>query len=187
MSNTLWTLLVAAVTAMVTALAVGLFISPRMEARKKRVGDLNSLRDTFHANLMRITTSCQLLKKFELPAADDPHCTPAMRERLTGERNRWWQQIDEATMWLVDNAAIYASSWPFPRLVRLANAHAYYARVVVMSERDEAMKVEFLRLLTVPVFRQFFGFPWARARHVETDQRAFDALCMAINAEPNTP
>ncbi len=28
-----------------------------------------------------------------------------MREQLTGERNRWLRQLDEATLWLLDNAA----------------------------------------------------------------------------------
>jgi hypothetical protein len=39
MPNTLWALLVAAVTAVMTTLAVGLFVTPRMEARKKRLGE----------------------------------------------------------------------------------------------------------------------------------------------------
>lgn len=187
MSNTLWTLLVAAVTAVVTALAVGLFVTPRMEARKKRVGEIHTSRDTFHANLMRVISACRLLQRIELPAADDPHCSPVLRERLTGERNRWWQQLDEATSWLLDNASTYATTWPAPRLVRLANDHAMYARAVVLSEREEAVKVELLHALAVPVWRQFFGFAWSRVRHVEADHQAFDETAARISGEPGTP
>jgi hypothetical protein len=84
MPNTVWILLVAAVTAVVTALAVGLFVTPRMEARKKRLGEVHTARDTFGANTLRVISACSLLQRFELPAADDPDWTPVMRERLIG-------------------------------------------------------------------------------------------------------
>ncbi|MFF3691703.1 hypothetical protein [Streptomyces sp. NPDC002187] len=82
-----WTLLVAAVTAVVTALATGLFVTPRMEARKKRLGGVHAARDTFGVNTMRIISACSLLRKVQLPADDEPGCTPVMRERLAGQGN----------------------------------------------------------------------------------------------------
>ncbi|MFD6311035.1 hypothetical protein [Streptomyces nigra] len=102
MPNTLWTFPVAAVTAVVTGVAVGLFVTPRTEARKKRLGEVHAARDTFGANMLRVISACSLLQRFELPPADDPGWTPAMRERLTRERGRWLQQLDEATVWLLD-------------------------------------------------------------------------------------
>lgn len=187
MPNTLWTLLVAAVTAVVTALAVGLFVTPRMEARKKRLGEVHTARDTFGANMLRIISACSLLQRFELPAADDPDWTPVMRERLAGERSRWWQQLDDATVWLLDNAATYAGSWPNSRIIRFAIDYAGHARAVVLSEREEATKVELLLALTVPVQRQFFGWPWSRARHVVADHRVFAETIALISGEPSTP
>ncbi|MFF2721343.1 hypothetical protein [Streptomyces sp. NPDC058011] len=186
MPNTLWTLLVAAVAAVVTALAVGLVVAPRMEARKKRAGDVHTARDTFGATMLRILSICSLLQKFERPAADNPDWTPVLRERLTGERNRWWQQLDEATVWLLDNAATYAGSWPNARIIQFAIDYATHARLVVLSEREEATKVELLLALTVPVQRQFFGWPWSRARHHFADHRAFDETIAHISGEPST-
>ncbi|MDT0570333.1 hypothetical protein RM704_23165 [Streptomyces sp. DSM 3412] len=187
MPNTLWTLLVAVVAAVVTALAVGLFVTPRMEARKKRVGEVHTARDTFGASMLRVISACSLLQRFGIPAADDPDWTSVMCERLTNERNRWWQQLDETTMWLLDNAATYAGSWPSSRIIRLAVDYAGHARAVMLSEREEATKVELLLALTVPVQRQFFGFWWSRVRHYVDDQRAFAETVAHISGEPSAP
>ncbi|MEU6593250.1 hypothetical protein ABZ923_29175 [Streptomyces sp. NPDC046881] len=179
-----WTLLVAAATAVVTALATGLFVTPRMEARKKRVGEVLASRDTFSASMTRIISACALLSRLQLPADDEPGWTPVMRERLAGERERWWQQIDDATRWLIDNCATYAGSWPTQRLIQFAIDYAGNARIVFLSEREEATKLELLLALTVPVQRQFFGWPWARARHAVADHRSFAETLVRIGGEP---
>jgi hypothetical protein len=57
----------------------------------------------------------------------------------------------------------------------------------VLSERQEATKVELLLALTAPVQRQFFGWPWSRARHVVADHRAFAEAIALISGEPGTP
>ncbi|WP_330294101.1 hypothetical protein [Streptomyces sp. NBC_00576] len=187
MPNTVWTLLVAAVTAVVTALAVGLFVTPRMEARKKRLGEVHTARDTFSTNMTRIISACASLQRFQLPPDGESGLTPVARERLTGERERWWQQIDDATRWLIDNVALYAGSWPLPDLIQFATAYAGNARIVVLSEREEATKVELLIALTVPVQRQFFGFPWSRARHHVADRQSFAETLALIGGEPSAP
>ncbi|MFJ2833585.1 hypothetical protein ACIPC1_39610 [Streptomyces sp. NPDC087263] len=184
MSDTLWTLLLATVTAVVAALAVGLFVTPRMEARRTRLGEVHTARDTFGANMMRIISACSLLQKIELPPDDEPDWTPVMRERLAGERNRWLEQLDDATRWLIDNVVTYAGSWPMRRLIRFAVDYAGNARMVVLSEREEAAKVELLLALTVPVQRQFFGWLWSRARHHHADHRAFAETIARISGEP---
>ncbi|MEV5479981.1 MULTISPECIES: hypothetical protein [Streptomyces] len=66
MPNIVWTLLVAAATAVVTALATGLFVTPRMEARKKRLGDVHAARDAFSAHMTRIASVCALLQQTAL-------------------------------------------------------------------------------------------------------------------------
>ncbi|SFO06714.1 hypothetical protein SAMN04487980_105319 [Streptomyces sp. cf124] len=155
-----------------------------MEARKKRLGEVHTARDTFGASMLRVISACSLLQKIELPSANDPDWTPVMRERVTNERNRWWQQLDETTVWLLDNAATYAGSWPNSRIIQFAIDYAGHARAVVLSEREEATKVELLLALIVPVQRQFFGWPWSRARHVLADQRAFVETVARISGEP---
>jgi hypothetical protein len=179
--------LLLAATAVVTALAKGLFVTPRMEARKKRLGGVHATRDTFSANMTRIISACGLLQQVQLPADDEPGWTPVMRERLAGERERWWQQIDDATRGLIDNVVAYAGSWPTAYLIQFAVDYASNARMVALSEREEATKLELLLALTVPVQRQFFGWSWARARHAPADRRTFAATVARISGEPATP
>ncbi|MFF3617482.1 hypothetical protein [Streptomyces sp. NPDC002580] len=135
--------------------------------------------------MLRIVSACSLLQRFELPPADDPGWTPVMRERLTGERDRWMQQLDDATVWLLDNAMTYAGSWPSAQIIRFAVDYAGHARAVVLSEREEATKVELLLELTMPVQRQFFGWSWSRARHAVADRRAFAETIARISGEPS--
>ncbi|MFJ2112430.1 hypothetical protein ACIOEX_11145 [Streptomyces sp. NPDC087850] len=187
MPNTVWTLLVAAATAVVTALATGLFVTPRMEARKKRLGDVHAARDAFSAHMTRIATVCALLQQIQLPAEDEPGRTPVMRERLAGERERWWEQLDESTRWLIDNVATYAGSWAPQSLIQFAVEYAGNARLVVLSEREEATKVQILLALTLPVQRQFFGWPWSRARYAVADRQSFAGTLTLISGEPTTP
>jgi hypothetical protein len=110
-----------------------------------------------------------------------------MRERLASERNRWWRQLDDATVWLLDNTVTYAGSWPNTRIIRFAVDYAGHARAVVLSEREEAVKVELLLALTMPVQRQFFGWPWPRVRHVLADHRAFAQTIAHLSGEPGIP
>ncbi len=148
--DTLLTLLVATSTAVVTALATGLLITPRMEARKKRLGDVHAARDAFRTHMSRIASACALLRQVPPPADDEPGWTPVMRQRLAGERERWWQQLDESTRRLIDNVAAYAESWGPHMLVGLAVQYASNARMVALSERQEARKAELLIALTLP-------------------------------------
>ncbi|MEU0177883.1 hypothetical protein ABZ178_31725 [Streptomyces massasporeus] len=90
-------------------------------------------------------------------------------------------------MWMLNNAATYAGSWPNSRIFRFAIDYAGHARAVVLSEREEATKVELLLALYVPVQRQFFGWPWSRARHAVADHRALAETIARISGEPSTP
>ncbi|MFJ8364457.1 hypothetical protein [Streptomyces sp. NPDC093984] len=112
MPDSVWTIVVAAVTAVVTTTATGLIVAPRLEARRKRLVEVHAARDAFGAHMLQIISACVHLQNIQLPPADDPAWTPVLRERLAGERERWWQQIDDATRWLIDNVATYAGSWP---------------------------------------------------------------------------
>ncbi|WP_216588285.1 hypothetical protein [Streptomyces brasiliscabiei] len=181
--STSWTILVAAATAVVTALPIGLFVTPRMEARKKRLGDVHAARDAFSGHMTRIASVCVLLQQIQLPAEEAPGWTPVMRERLAGERERWWQQLDESTQWLIDNVGMYAGSWASKSLIQYAG----HARIVLLSETEEATKVEILLALTLPVQRQFFGWPWSRARHAVTDRQSFAGTLALVGGEPTTP
>ncbi|MFJ8199082.1 hypothetical protein [Streptomyces sp. NPDC096152] len=187
MPDTVRTILVAAATAVVTTAAAGLLVIPRLEARKKRLVEVHAARDAFGAHMLRIISACAQLQNIQLPAADDPDWTPVLRERLAGERERWWQQIDDATRWLIDNVATYATSWPMRHLIEMPITYAGHARMVVLSEREEATKLELLLELTVPVQRQYFGWLGSRARHIAADNRAFAQTIARLTAEPTAP
>ncbi|MDL2076247.1 hypothetical protein QNN03_07320 [Streptomyces sp. GXMU-J15] len=183
--NLVWTLVVAAVTALVTAITVGLVATPRLDARKKRIGDAHAARDTFGTHLLTVLAACTLLR---LTPRDDPEWTPVLRERVKGERARWLEQLDDSTRWMVDHVFTYAGSWPLQRHKNLAVSYATNARGVFLSERQETTKLELLVALTTPVQRQFFGFWWSRARHHAADQRAFDeAVARLTEAAPRVP
>ncbi|MEU3501581.1 hypothetical protein ABZ726_12665 [Streptomyces hundungensis] len=183
MPITAWTILVAAITALVTTTATGLIVTPRMEARKKRLGEVHSARDAFSTHMTTVVSACTRLLNMPALADDDAAWTPTMRERLGAERARWLQQIDDATRWMIDNVATYAGSWPMRGLIEFATAYAANARMVVLSEREEIAKLRHLVDLTLPVQRQFFGWPWARARHHFADRRAFAATLALLERE----
>lgn len=183
MHSTVWTILVAAVTAVVVSIANGLIVTPRMEARKKRLGEVHSARDSFSTHMTTIVSACVRLLSVPPPADDDTAWTPVMRGRLAGERERWLQQIDDSTRWMIDNVATYAGSWPLRRLVEFATAYAANARMVMLSEREETAKLRHLLDLTRPVQRQFFGWPWSRARHHFADRRAFADILDRLERE----
>ncbi|MEU3341997.1 hypothetical protein [Streptomyces sp. NPDC006668] len=185
--NIAWTLLVAAATSVVTTLAVGVLVAPRMEARKKRIGEVHTARDTFGSHMLRIISTCHQLQAIQPPADDDPNWTPVLRERLAGERARWWHQIDDSTRWMIDNVVTYAGSWPVRRLIKLPITYAGHARMVVLSEREENTKLELLLQLTVPIQRQYFGWPWSRVRHLVADHRAFEATVARLDGEDSAP
>jgi hypothetical protein len=99
MPSTLWTLLVAAVTAVVTAL--GEVRSSTRAWRPARNGWAGP-HCPRHPRREHAADHLRLLTAIEIRAApaDDPEWTPVMRERLANERNRWLQQLDDAIGWL---------------------------------------------------------------------------------------
>jgi hypothetical protein len=184
MPGTLWTILVAAVTAVVTAIATGLFVTPRLEARKKRIGEAHAARDTFNAHLRMVVSACGRL---QLLRADNPAWTPVLRERVTAERERWLQQLDDATRWMVDHLETYAGSWAMVQHIDFVVPYAGNARMLMLSELDEATKLELLTALTLPVRRQAFGFWWYRVLHRVDDRRAFTETLARLTGGPTAP
>jgi len=173
-------LAVAAATAVVTTTTTGLIVTPRLDARKKRITEAHAARDTFDTHLMTVLATCSLLEQTPI---DDPEWTPVLRDRVKGERERWLQQLDDATRWMVDHVFTYAGSWPLQRHKDFAVSYAGTARGLVLSERDEAIKRELLVALTLPVQRQFFGYWWSRARHYRADQRLFAETVARLNSQ----
>ncbi|MEU2500264.1 hypothetical protein ACPCC5_27290 [Streptomyces pseudogriseolus] len=186
MPNILWTLLVATVTALVTTVATGVLVIPRLEARKRRIQEAHTARDTFNSNLLKIISACARLQSLPLPAADDPDCTEVVRVRLAAERERWMQQLDDATRWLIDHVETYAAGWPLGELRTMAAHYAAASRMVMISERPEETKAELLAELAAPVQGIYFTYAWNRARNYRTDRASLAAALARVHALPAT-
>ncbi|MEV7565433.1 hypothetical protein [Streptomyces tanashiensis] len=153
---------VALVTALVTTVGTGWLVVPRLEARKRRIGEIHQARDKFLASMLRIVSAGARLRAMQEPAADDPGCTQEMRGRIRAERARWVRQLDEATEWMVDNVETYAPSWPAAVLREMIGTYVAYARAVAISERRADRKAELLTELTEPVWEVFGSRSWQR-------------------------
>ncbi|MFG2334696.1 hypothetical protein ACGFMM_34555 [Streptomyces sp. NPDC048604] len=154
------TILIALATALVTTVGTGWLVMPRLEARKRRIMDAHQARDKFLATMLRIVSAAARLQAFAEPAASDPACTAVMRERITAERARWVNQLDEGTAWMVDNLETYAPTWPTEHLRGLIALYVSHARAVMISERSDDRKAQRLTELTTPVWEVFGSRGW---------------------------
>ncbi|MFJ9343775.1 hypothetical protein ACIRP0_31510 [Streptomyces sp. NPDC101733] len=187
MQSTLWTLTLAALTAVVTSVAVGLLVTPRLEARKRRIQEVHTARDTFSSSVLTILTSCGRLRDLPLPPDGDPATTGNVRTRLESDRERWLQQLDDATMWMIDHLETFALSWPSARLRNLAGRYVVASRMTVLSDREESTKIEILLDLTAPIQGIFFTRWWHRARHLHRYMTQLEGTLGRLTAPDPTP
>jgi len=79
------------------------------------------------------------------------------------ERERSELQVDEATAYLFDNIEFFAMTYPGALGLReLAMEYATTSRLVWISNRSLARKVELLQSLSAPIEVIFFGYWWKR-------------------------
>ncbi|MER6279674.1 hypothetical protein ABT202_25845 [Streptomyces sp900105245] len=174
------TILIALATALVTTVGTGWLVVPRLEARKRRIGEAHQARDRFLASMLRIVAAAARLREIEEPAADDPGWTDVMRERVRAERARWMKQIDEATEWMVDNMETFAPTWPTDVLRQMIGTYVAHARAVAISEREDTKKAERLVELTEPVWAVFGSRGWQRGPRLIP--RSIERLTAAVEA-----
>ncbi|MGW4442026.1 hypothetical protein [Streptomyces sp. NPDC004682] len=93
--ETLETLVLALATSLATTVGVGWLVAPRLEVRKRRIGELHQARGRFLASMLRIVSAAGRLRAVEEPALGDPGWTDVMRDRVRAERARWMTQLDE--------------------------------------------------------------------------------------------
>lgn len=176
MSMPTWlaTVLIAAGTSVVARMVPDLTVVSRLDARRARVKAVHDARDRFSNCVITMLTLCGALVAWDIP--DD--VSDIVRARLEGESERWRGLIDETTVWLIDNSAFYALSWP-RNLRVIAGRYATETRGVWLSERTEADKVRLLGDLTAHIQSIYFIRLWrvmARAEALRNVQNAFDAL-----------
>lgn len=172
------TVVVALVTALVTTVGTGWLVVPRLEARKRRIGELHQARDKFLASMLRVVSAGTRLQAIGEPAADDPAWTEEMRGRVRAERARWMKQLDEATEWMVDNLETYAPTWPTAVLREMIGTYVAHARAVAISGRGDDRKAELLTELTEPVWEVFGSRGWQRGPRLLP--RSVDRLAATI-------
>ncbi|MFI0818303.1 hypothetical protein ACH4TX_15775 [Streptomyces sp. NPDC021098] len=168
-----------------TTLFVGLVITPRLEARNRRISAVHQARDEFSRRVLRILSACARLRDTPVPHTLTEE-RPVLSQRLTAERQRWIDQLDEATRYLVDDLEAFVLSYATPRGRDIAGRFAVYARAVVLSDRPLGTKVERLTALTGPVQDIFFTRRWRLITIVSSFQ-AFEQAVAAIEEEqPST-
>ncbi|MGW6405005.1 hypothetical protein [Streptomyces sp. NPDC055134] len=168
-----------------TSLFIGYFITPRLEARKphidariNRVRARYETRDEFSKRIVIIfSVSARLQATVVTPSLVEAR--PAFAEKMNAERQRWIDQLDEATRYLVDNLEGFAFGRATDRIRLIVADFIIHARTVVLSERPVEQQVEHLLALTTPIYEVFLVVPRWRAT---TWNRHFDAFERAVAA-----
>lgn len=83
---------------------------PQEDARKKRIGRPTPPGTPSTPTCRRSFRRARACSRFRRTTV----WTPVVRERLTGERKRWLQQLDDDTRWMVDRFSL-PSVWPWGR------------------------------------------------------------------------
>lgn len=167
MPNLIYTVLVAALTAVVVLTVNSLTVMPRLEARNRRIQAAHRARDAFESNVLIILGSCQRLGGWQVPS----DASPKVRQAVLAERERWFRQLDDATMQMVDQVEQFALGYvSYMGIQDLAIRYAGAVRAVMISERAKVEKVELLVRLTEPVHGVFFARWWWRISHLPDEK-----------------
>ncbi|MFD3524551.1 hypothetical protein [Streptomyces sp. NPDC058653] len=159
----------------VTTLFVGFVITPRLEARNKRINLAHQARDEFSRRVLTILSASARLRETPIPAALAEQ-RPALTERLNAERDRWVDQLDEATRYMVDNMETFALGYAPERARDIVGRFVAHSRAVMLSERAVETKAERLAALAGPVQNLFFTRRW----RVLTIGRSFEEFERAV-------
>ncbi|MEU3973395.1 hypothetical protein [Streptomyces bacillaris] len=160
-----------------TALFIGLVITPRLEARNKRVRLAHEARDEFSRRVLVILSASARLRETPIPDSLAEQ-RPTLAERLTAERDRWVDQLDEATRYMVDHMETFGLSYATKRGRDIVGRFVVQSRAVVLSERSVETKAERLTALAGPVQNIFFTRRW----RVLTIGRSFEEFDRAVAA-----
>ncbi|NED75983.1 hypothetical protein [Streptomyces sp. e14] len=160
-----------------TTLFVGLVITPRLEARNKRVRLAHEARDEFSRRVLIILSASARLRGTPIPDSLAEQ-RPILTERLTAERDRWVDQLDEATRYMVDHLETFGLGYPTERGRDIVGRFVIQSRAVMLSERSVETKAERLAALAGPVQNIFFTRRW----RVLTIGRSFEEFDLAVAA-----
>ncbi|MFG2630166.1 hypothetical protein [Streptomyces sp. NPDC048473] len=160
-----------------TALFIGLVITPRLEARNKRISLAHQARDEFSRRVLTILSASARLGETPIPAALADQ-RPALTEKLNAERDRWVDQLDEATRYMVDNMETFGLGYATERVRDIVGRFVAHSRAIMLSERAVETKAKRLSALAGPVQNIFFTRRW----RVLTIGRSFEEFERAVVA-----
>ena len=160
-------------------------VLPRANARVKKIEAAHMDRDRFNSHEKTILAACEKLTA----TATSPETSYSTVQRLRGERERWLAQIDEATMWIVDNVERFAPTYINVALGYrdLLARYSFLVRMVWISERSEEERLGLVKELTEPIHLIFFvrtGWRTAAARPREVAR--LKAKIDSFNESPPT-
>ncbi|MGW7336647.1 hypothetical protein [Streptomyces sp. NPDC054808] len=159
MPHWLITVLITIATALAATVVSSLTITPRLEARNRRIQAGHQDREQFGRAVLAVLTCGARLAGMRIP--DDT--SPAVRQALTQELDRWRQRIDEATRDLSDSTAPLSFVVP---LREVALRFALTTRLVWISERAEDARIEALIELAGLAQGLYFSAWWRRPRRL---------------------
>ncbi|MFI6063614.1 hypothetical protein [Streptomyces sp. NPDC051286] len=169
------TALISIVTSLLTLIVSGRYILPLLEVRNRRFQTKMQAREKFQANMLTVLSAATRLLATSIPA----EATDTVRTALREERARWRAQIDEATRYLTDHFEQIAFAYAGSRIPELAVRYSGNARMVWISDRSEARKLNALRDITQHCHALFFDSPLyapQRARSWQELERLLDEL-----------
>ncbi|WP_405904089.1 hypothetical protein OG696_35865 [Streptomyces sp. NBC_00656] len=160
-----------------TALFVGLVVTPRLEVRNKRVRLAHEARDEFSRRVLVILSASARLREMSIPEALAER-RPALVEKLRAERERWVDQLDDVTRYMVGNMETFGLSYATERGRDLVGRFVTHSRAFMLSERAVETKAERLAALAGPIQNIFFTRRW----RVITIVRSFEQFERVVAA-----
>jgi hypothetical protein len=132
-------------------------LMPRFQARTKRFLEAWADRDRFSLELATVENACVRLKFVGVPADDvDSWIGDGP---MSADRQRWVDQIDESTKYMLDNHQRYVLGWPSWIRGR-AEMWSVVAREVWVSDLHLKRKVDVLTRMVAPIRQIYFGRWW---------------------------
>ena len=177
------TVLVALGTTLATTAGLELTIGPRLRARSIRIAQARADRDQFNRYLITVIARCAGLAHWK----PSPGLPGDLRSRLDAEHDRWIRQVDEATLWMIDNLHAYALGYVGHLGLReLLLEYGTRVRGLWISRRSEEDRVRLLGELSEPVLEIFFSRRTPkRAARIPGEVRKLRSLLFALDQPSN--
>lgn len=153
------TLIIAVLTSLLTTIATGILVGPRLEARNRRLQEAFKARERFGNSVFDLLTNTNRLLAIQVPE----DANRGLSRSLRAERARWITKIDQATMHLIDETEHFALGYgPGLGIRELAAAFATHSRAVWVSERSLEKRLQLLHEMASHAQSIYFTAWWRK-------------------------